>query len=523
MAASNESQGLKIAVAVFVTLAVILAVSTYFAYKNYAETDARLAKAEADFRKATLTNNEAATTIEDLRKSIGLKAEVPDEMKTEIKNGYKKVDDEVKSLVEQSIAAVAKAQQAGAQGPELEEAKSRVQQVAAAYQGELNKSYISALSRATELMKNLGLLNNQMSINYTELRARLEGANQANESKTSVVEKAFNDAKTDLAGEQKNHVGERQSLLTKVDQFQTDNARQATEIANLTAKYRQLEDDSNKKLAQSRSTLVALRDRVERKETVLDRPDGHIKFVDYGRNEVQVDLTRSQGARPQMVMTIFDASSPGLPTDKPKGTIELLQVGDRSSVARIQKTNSSIEPFKAGDIVYSAAWSPNDPKRFALIGKIDVNRDGKDDREDLKRMIAAAGGVVDFDLPPPGSGEVSGKLTGKDEWYVIDERPPYHEVYGKSGATPSENADFLKKQTEAIREARLDGVRPMPIERLLPYLGYDMHAPIIGRSEATDKETLRRILAPKPTNRSAAPAAAKPADEAGTSKEETPK
>ena len=39
--------------------------------------------------------------------------------------------------------------------------------------------------------------------------------------------------------------------------------------------------------------------------------------------------------------------------------------------------------------------------RFALIGKIDVNRDGKDDRQDLKRMIEDAGGIVDYDLPPP--------------------------------------------------------------------------------------------------------------------------
>ncbi len=32
--------------------------------------------------------------------------------------------------------------------------------------------------------------------------------------------------------------------------------------------------------------------------------------------------------------------------------------------------------------------------RFALIGKIDVNRDGKDDRQDLKRMIEDAGGIM---------------------------------------------------------------------------------------------------------------------------------
>ena len=99
------------------------------------------------------------------------------------------------------------------------------------------------------------------------------------------------------------------------------------------------------------------------------------------------------GARPQMKMTIFDKHSPGIPTEKPKGSIELTSVGERFSTAKIIKTYSAIDPIRVGDIVYSAAWSPNQPMRFALVGKMDVNRDGRDDREELKRMIQEAGGV----------------------------------------------------------------------------------------------------------------------------------
>ena len=53
-------------------------------------------------------------------------------------------------------------------------------------------------------------------------------------------------------------------------------------------------------------------------------------------------------------------------------------------------------------------------------------------------------------------------MTGADAWYVVDERENYREVYGSGkGVSASENAEFLKKQSEAIREARLNGVRPM--------------------------------------------------------------
>src|SRR6185437_11982258 len=46
MAAANESQGLKIAVAVFVTLTVILAVTTYFSYTSYSQAEAKLTASE---------------------------------------------------------------------------------------------------------------------------------------------------------------------------------------------------------------------------------------------------------------------------------------------------------------------------------------------------------------------------------------------------------------------------------------------------------------------------------------------
>ena len=52
--------------------------------------------------------------------------------------------------------------------------------------------------------------------------------------------------------------------------------------------------------------------------------------------------------------------------------------------------------------------------RFALIGKMDVNRDGRDDRDELKRMIQEAGGVVEFDLPPADVGKETGTLTPAD-------------------------------------------------------------------------------------------------------------
>jgi peptidoglycan hydrolase CwlO-like protein len=516
-ASSNDSQGLKIAVAAFVSLTVILAVTAYFLYSNYSTTFEKLTAAETKAQTSQKAASDALLQYDELRKRIGSRAEEFDPAKAEIKAEQDKVDADINSLIGQVNDAINKLTAAGATGPELEDAKAKVGQISSAYMTEPNKNYISSMSRLKDLLKSLVLLDLEVARDYAALKKNLESTNSVNQSKLEVATKGFSDAKTDLQNEHTSHEQKRDELLTKVDQYQTEIARQATEIASLNTKYRQLEEDSSKKLRLAQDTLREMRDQVERKETVLDSPDGYITYYDPQRGEVRTNLTHRMGVRPQMSFTIFDRNAPGIPTDKPKGTIELTYVTDSYSIGRVVKTFNPIDPLRTGDIVYSPAWSPNEPMRFALIGKMDVNRDGKDDRADLKRMIEAAGGIVDYDLPPPEAGKESGQLTGRDAWYVFDDRIPFVLEFatGKSGVS-GEQFEFLKKQSEAIKEARINGVRPMAIGRLLSYLGYDYHAPVTGRAEAVDTNALRRLLAPKQREQP------KPAPEATPSAEGVP-
>ena len=321
-------------------------------------------------------------------------------------------------------AAIQKAQQAGAESKDLEDARARVQTIVNSYQSEPNKNFISTLDRLTELLENVSLLSTEMSANYLGLRKSLESSTTVAKQANDIQAKAAADSKADLDAEHTKHEQSRQELLTKVDQLQTDNDKKTTQITNLETQLRQQKDETDRKLELANSIIREQRDMLDKSENVLDKPDGYITFVDRERNEVQVNINRRQGARPQMKMTVFDANSPGVPTEKPKGNIQITQVGEQYSIGHIDKTVNEINPIRIGDIVYSPAWSPEEPMRFALIGKIDVNRDGKDDRQDLKRMIEEAGGVVDYDLPPPNYGKETGKLSARISWYVTDERMP---------------------------------------------------------------------------------------------------
>ncbi len=520
MAAANESQGLKIAVAAFVALTVILAVTSYFLYSNYDQTAGRLAKSEDDLRNSKKVQDTLLSQYDELKKKIGAKTEQPEEVTTEIKTAEKKITDEIGSIGPMVADLVGKVQAAGGTSPTLEETKNVAQNLIGSYQSEPNKSFIATAVRLTELLKNQAKLTSTIATSYVDLKRSLESVNVVNKQQLDVETKAKNQALADVADEQTKHTEARADLITKLEQYQTDIANKATEIATLTTQIRQLKEDTGKKQGDLLNVIRELQDFKAQKESVLDRPDGVITYVDPGRNEVRTNLTFSMGARPQMKMTIFDAGSPGIPTEKPKGTIELTYVGDRYSLGKVTEVRNPINPFRAGDIVYSPAWSPNEPMRFALIGRMDVNRDGKDDRADLIRMIEAAGGIVDYDLPPPYAGKEKGKISGRDAWYIIDERTAFRNYEGDKEDTTPENAEFLKKRSAAIREARDNGVRPMMLERLLNFLGYDFHAPIHGRVEAVDKEALKSLARPKQDAKKAATPAAPPAGDTPPANEE---
>ena len=89
MAAANESQDLKIAVAAFISLTVILAVTSYFLYSNVASAQARLDFARDAERRAKLSANLALSQYDAMRTTIGAKAEEFDVAKKEISANFK--------------------------------------------------------------------------------------------------------------------------------------------------------------------------------------------------------------------------------------------------------------------------------------------------------------------------------------------------------------------------------------------------------------------------------------------------
>ena len=113
MTAANESQGLKIAVAAFMTLTVILAVTSYFLYSNTSAAQARLDFERETVARAKHTANLALRQYDEMRTRIGIKSSEFDVANEEISAKFKNIDDRLNNVMSAVNAAIETAQQKG--------------------------------------------------------------------------------------------------------------------------------------------------------------------------------------------------------------------------------------------------------------------------------------------------------------------------------------------------------------------------------------------------------------------------
>ncbi len=530
-ASSNESFGLKIATSLSIALAVVLLVAVYFLNSYYNQAvEANLAQEKKiktlndDLRTFTTQANEYRTMIgypliEDFEAA-----------KAQMKKDNEAIKSELQTMQSEIATTVAdfqkKIEAKGADASQFTALTQRAKELVDSYVTNSNTSYQASLARLKDLTVNQAKLSAAVALNYIDLRRDLELANKVNSDLKKVVEDAYATAKAELDATIKKDEELRSGLVTDNQAKSEQLATAETKLTNVTNDLQAKIDAGDKRIASLNAIRRDLQDINNRKEDVMTRPGGRVTFVDYGTKTIRVSVNRSQGVRPLMRFTIFDKNSVGLSSDKPKAAVELIKVGDPAkgeydSLARIVNTYLPTDPIKYNDFIYSVGWSYDHPQRFALIGKMDVNRDGKDDRGELIRMIEAAGGVVEFDLPPPGVdrapgqaavarafarigepvppavGRASGKISGLAFAYVTDNRPTLILNAKKDTETARDDTAFLQEESAASQEARNQNVRPLPLEKLLSMLGYEYSAPLEGRREAYDKAAIKSIVKPK--------------------------
>jgi hypothetical protein len=254
-------------------------------------------------------------------------------------------------------------------------------------------------------------------------------------------------------------------MLAKIDEIKSKQDAAQRQFDAEKAKLTTERDDLSKRLVDR----VALNEKLNKRIRELEGEEfqaaqGKVVDVAEGGNVVWINLGAADGLRAGVKFGIVDPSVTKLREARPKAHLEIAEILG-PSLARGKVVSGSLQvPVLKNDLVYSVVWQKGRKTQFALMGKMDMNGDGLDDRDILKQMILQGGGTVAEDLAPDG--KHSGKMTVDTNWLVVGE------TYRVTGADDldSRQREFRSKFAEMQERAKELAVSQINLDKLLVWL-----------------------------------------------------
>jgi hypothetical protein len=255
--------------------------------------------------------------------------------------------------------------------------------------------------------------------------------------------KLYEDIQGEMAKQQATYARTVDGLKKKMDELIKEKTEQEVRIASL-----------NRKLAEVRN---------EGFEYVQGR------IADVKDQFVWISLGKSQGLRPGVSFSVMDSDVSQVTNSKVKARIEVVEVIS-SNMSRCKIIEDrAFTPILKGDTIYSPLWQPNVPTEIALVGKMDIDGDGRDDRERLKTLIQQNGATVVLELAPGQRLRSEDALTQQIRWLVLGD-----EVKVRTGEV-GENMDPAIKQALQDRQkieskAKALGITIINLNKMMNFL-----------------------------------------------------
>jgi len=282
---------------------------------------------------------------------------------------------------------------------------------------------------------------------------------------------------------------ERQEEITKI---QTDRQRLAQQAETEKRTYLGEIDKLTKKrddLARQNELLGKQLEEIKGED--FQYVQGKITEVVDGGETVYLNLGRADGLRAGVRFSVLDDDTSKVADVEPKARIEVVEVNqqtDHLSRARVLPDRTP-RTILRGDRIYSPAWQPGRKVSFGLVGKLDIDGDGKDDRETVKALIAQNGGEVSVDLRPDG--RMEGNLNVNTRWLVIGDE---FKILG--GTLDAATEVMGKRRVELEQQAKSMGVSRINLDKLMGYLRGSNVEDVVPLGNATRASDFKRREAP---------------------------
>jgi hypothetical protein len=320
--------------------------------------------------------------------------------------------------------------------------------------GEAQRTYRASLETVGA---SLAEAQHSLNIAQTEVQT-LKDYNQAREvtkdKQIAEHRQELEKTRSDLLAMTSAYDQDKKRLETTRDDLarQVDNLR--TDKGSLEQKYQQ-ESEQWAKTDSFRKAEIKERQRkiAELQGEVAAPPDGAITEVDQRLGMVWINLGEADGLKRQVSFSVYSQDNNGVAKGNRKAAIEVVQVlGPHSAQARILEDQIK-DPIIRGDQIYTPLWQPGRPERFALAGLMDIDGDGKSDRDMVRELIRMNGGVIDAEIDE--AGQQIGQLSYETRYVVLG---------GDAASDPA--AGKMKSQAEDL------GIAVLSLNKFLDHVGW---------------------------------------------------
>jgi hypothetical protein len=225
------------------------------------------------------------------------------------------------------------------------------------------------------------------------------------------------------------------TLRDKTKQFDEETVRIRTERDQMEQAYRdvlgqfeQLKDDFTRAQDQwhktQRDLLATIKvkaDTIAQLEDIsFESPDGEVTLVDNSLKSVWINRGALDHLRPQVTFSVYTKDHRGIArsTADVKAKLEVVRVDQRSAECRILDDDLT-RPIAPGDPIYSPLWQSGRTEKVAFVGIIDLDGDGKSDRELLQEIVDVNHAEIQLQILDNGQREPPEATLSVDTKFLV--------------------------------------------------------------------------------------------------------
>lgn len=236
--------------------------------------------------------------------------------------------------------------------------------------------------------------------------------------------------------------------------------------------------------------LEAVAARTKEARPVVLKPLGKIIRVAANGKRAYIDLGSNDGVKAQTTFSVYGIGPNGQPEAQPKGTVEVLDAGPRTSEVVITRmfapddqrdyygrrtsievlSKENTDPISRGDVLINPTWNPNLKTHVAIAGIVDYRGDGANNVETFIRNLEKQNIIVDAYMDPQ-DGSIKGPgISQRTDMLVLASAPAFGALNSPRSKDKAEAV--LKNMAELQKAAEKNGLAVIQLRRFIEQVGY---------------------------------------------------